>query len=334
MTKIKPWSKLEGMPIRFDVNSTTEEAMNTQNPSTVYFTKDGRVLMNACILGDKNPNRGVWDGRVVVNRAIPEFPRAGMAYYFSDGRIKFRFKRKNKDKNAGRLFKENGLPISTSSYSGHSGLFFGYIKSFAGKDSIRQEFENLDFDPNSKLLQDGGSFVTFFDLLPHLQPVIVRVEQEGCVFDDIFKVIPCEENVSLQSTKLNHIVQNGLIVYTAIAAIKYGMSYGKDSFVPRNRMRILESVKSRVNRKTYNGKMRFKRRMLKKARLRYCTGAYSLEDYDGFQKSFRNTVAYVRMLDRKRRKSIHTMRYTAVIICKESDPKGGYIKIKKMIGGM
>lgn len=232
------------------------------------------------------------------------------------------------------MFKENGLPISTSSYSGHDGKFYGYIKSFAGKDSIRQEFEDLAFDANSNVVQDGSSFVTFFDFGSSLQPIIVIVEQEGCVFDNIFEVIRCDKTVSLQTTKPNHIVQCGLIVYTAIAAIKYGTRYYKNSVVPKNRMRILESVKSRVNMKTYNGKKRFKRRMLKNARLRFCAGAYNLKDTNNVPESFRNTVVYVRMIDRKRRKSVHTMRYTAVIKCKKNDPDGAHIRIKKMIGSM
>ena len=92
MSRMKKWSELEGQPLSFDVNSTTEEAMqDTDHPSRIHMTTDGRVVMNGVILGDRNPQRGKWDGRVVINKAVPCYARAGMAYYFSDGTPKFKF---------------------------------------------------------------------------------------------------------------------------------------------------------------------------------------------------------------------------------------------------
>ena len=92
MSRMKKWSELEGQPLSFDVNSTTEEAMqDTEHPSRIHMTTDGRVVMNGVILGDRNPQRGKWDGRVVINKAVPCYARAGMAYYFSDGIPKFKF---------------------------------------------------------------------------------------------------------------------------------------------------------------------------------------------------------------------------------------------------
>lgn len=40
------WKKLEGRIFRFDVNTSTEEALKATNPAIIHFTKEGDIVMN------------------------------------------------------------------------------------------------------------------------------------------------------------------------------------------------------------------------------------------------------------------------------------------------
>lgn len=47
------WSDLEGLPVRFDVGSTTEQAMSDKVAANIIcLTKDGRIIFN----GEEFPN--------------------------------------------------------------------------------------------------------------------------------------------------------------------------------------------------------------------------------------------------------------------------------------
>ena len=40
------WKKLEGRIFKFDVNTSTEDALNALNPAIIHFTKEGDIVMN------------------------------------------------------------------------------------------------------------------------------------------------------------------------------------------------------------------------------------------------------------------------------------------------
>lgn len=40
------WKQLEGRIFRFDVNTTTAEAMKAGNPAIIHFTTDGDIVFN------------------------------------------------------------------------------------------------------------------------------------------------------------------------------------------------------------------------------------------------------------------------------------------------
>lgn len=86
----RPWEELEGQRLRIDVGSTKEEALASQENSTIYFTKDKSIVMNGCVFSDAQTQQPV---RVNVCRAIPTRPRKGQIYFF-EHRITYRIKRR------------------------------------------------------------------------------------------------------------------------------------------------------------------------------------------------------------------------------------------------
>ena len=40
------WKKLEGRIFRFDVNTSTEDALKATNPAIIHFTTEGDIVMN------------------------------------------------------------------------------------------------------------------------------------------------------------------------------------------------------------------------------------------------------------------------------------------------
>ena len=40
------WKKLEGRIFRFDVNTSTEDALKAENPAIIHFTTEGDIVMN------------------------------------------------------------------------------------------------------------------------------------------------------------------------------------------------------------------------------------------------------------------------------------------------
>ena len=40
------WKKLEGRIFRFDVNTSTEEALKATNPAIIHFTTEGNIVFN------------------------------------------------------------------------------------------------------------------------------------------------------------------------------------------------------------------------------------------------------------------------------------------------
>ena len=86
----RPWKELEGQRLRIDVGSTKEEALASQNDSTIFFTKDRSIVMNGCVFSDAQTQQPV---RVNVCRAIPTRPRKGQIYFF-ENRVTYRIKRR------------------------------------------------------------------------------------------------------------------------------------------------------------------------------------------------------------------------------------------------
>ena len=86
----RPWEELEGQRLRIDVGSTKEEALASQENSTIFFTKDRSIVMNGCVFSDAQTQQPV---RVNVCRAIPTRPRKGQIYFF-EHRITYRIKRR------------------------------------------------------------------------------------------------------------------------------------------------------------------------------------------------------------------------------------------------
>lgn len=86
----RPWEELEGQRLRIDVGSTKEEALASQENSTIYFTKDKSIVMNGCVFSDAQTQQPV---RVNVCRAIPTRPRKGQIYFF-ENRVTYRIKRR------------------------------------------------------------------------------------------------------------------------------------------------------------------------------------------------------------------------------------------------
>lgn len=86
----RPWNELEGQRLRIDVGSTKEEALASQENSTIYFTKDKSIVMNGCVFSDAQTQLPV---RVNVCRAIPTRPRKGQIYFF-ENRVTYRIKRR------------------------------------------------------------------------------------------------------------------------------------------------------------------------------------------------------------------------------------------------
>ncbi len=86
----RPWEELEGQRLRIDVGSTKEEALASQENSTIFFTKDRSIVMNGCVFSDAQTQQPV---RVNVCRAIPTRPRKGQIYFF-ENRVTYRIKRR------------------------------------------------------------------------------------------------------------------------------------------------------------------------------------------------------------------------------------------------
>lgn len=209
MSKFKNWADLEGQPISFDVNSTTEEALKaTDHPSRIHLTTDGRVVMNGTILGDRNPQRGKWDGRVTINKAVPCYARAGMAYYFGDGIAKFKIKKEQ-------------LKECANSYGDNS---LGSCKSYSVWDNsmnimLKDEYAVNHAPTGSELYaigKDLDSGVTL--MLRNLYPaIIVVILKDGNIFESgKFKIIKINnlKFIGLQLRSPYHIFSNGRIFYT------------------------------------------------------------------------------------------------------------------------
>ena len=85
----RPWEELEGQRLRIDVGSTKEEALASQENSTIYFTKDKSIVMNGVAFSDGTAQHPVM---VNVCRAIPTRPRKGQVYFF-ENRVFYRLHR-------------------------------------------------------------------------------------------------------------------------------------------------------------------------------------------------------------------------------------------------
>lgn len=212
MSRMKKWSELEGQPLSFDVNSTTEEAMqDTEHPSRIHMTTDGRVVMNGVILGDRNPQRGKWDGRVVINKAVPCYARAGMAYYFSDGIAKFKIKKEQFDEcndSYGAQIVFKGYAIDAYDNAGNfSGMII--LKSF-----------NMTVNDNTSVsqlcsLKDectcGVSFAVNFDS----QPIVVVILKDGNIFEKgKYKIINPQGHHTIQPRRQHYTIRDGRIYFT------------------------------------------------------------------------------------------------------------------------
>lgn len=85
----RPWEELEGQRLRIDVGSTKEEALASQENSTIYFTKDKSIVMNGVAFSYGTAKQPVM---VNVCRAIPTRPRKGQVYFF-ENRVFYRLYR-------------------------------------------------------------------------------------------------------------------------------------------------------------------------------------------------------------------------------------------------
>lgn len=257
MSKFKKWSDLEGQPISFDVNSTTEEAMQaTDHPSRIHLTTDGRVVMNGVILGDRNPQRGKWDGRVVINKAVPCYARAGMAYYFSDGLPKFKFTKEQanniveKYANTDTLCPTEFVGLIGFMTNNGWGTIYGADKIKATtkvKEAFRdflsdKEHNSVTFDKYNRTKSER----TYI-------PVIVRILKDGDIFEDgkyAVTVLPSSKTVDIVSEyeiktmSPNHVIRNGKILYTAIPNI---VLHKPIDMMNSHRLKVFVSKKNRSN---------------------------------------------------------------------------------------
>ncbi len=211
MSKFKNWADLEGQPISFDVNSTTEEALKaTDHPSRIHLTTDGRVVMNGTILGDRNPQRGKWDGRVTINKAVPCYARAGMAYYFGDGIAKFKIKKEQ-------------LEECANSYGDKS---FGSCYGYSVHENESSQILKRDFDWGKLMLPTGSELYAIgknrdlgVTLMCKYQisALIVVILKDGNIFESgKFKIISISnyDSLHLQLRSPYHIFSDGRIFYT------------------------------------------------------------------------------------------------------------------------
>lgn len=239
MSKFKKWSDLEGQPISFDVNSTTEEAMQaTDHPSRIHLTTDGRVVMNGVILGDRNPQRGKWDGRVVINKAVPCYARAGMAYYFGDGCPKFKFTKKQ----AEALVKK--YPADKLCPQEFKGLYTYLAEQDGGYSRIGYGVTFTDIPKVADALeplvgQDDYEYVCFDALSPKnktFSPVIVRILKDGDIFEGnkyaVLKPDTTDElggythtTRTIKTTNPDYVIRNGAIHYEGKRPIILGETY-------------------------------------------------------------------------------------------------------------
>lgn len=237
MSKFKKWSDLEGQPISFDVNSTTEEAMQaTDHPSRIHLTTDGRVVMNGVILGDRNPQRRKWDGSVVVNKAIPCYARAGMAYFFSDGVAKFKFKNAQLEESAASYGTQTAFQSSSI-------IVYNNGEGYAQCSKVREYNDAGNIPTVSTLCSikdqtpSGVSFAVAFDS----SPIIVVILKDGNIFEEgKYKIIRNMCLGSIPTRSPYYIIQNGHIFFTKNPCIQTypeaagGVAYSNKNVFYRN----------------------------------------------------------------------------------------------------
>lgn len=154
----RPWKELEGQRLRIDVGSTKEEALASQNDSTIFFTKDRSIVMNGCVFSDAQTQQPV---RVNVCRAIPTRPRKGQIYFF-EHRITYRIKR--------RLMKEGETLNIPSHIIGMTERSASYIS----------EWE----PPITKDNWPGEEYISILAVEQRNGGWFVKVEKDGFVGDE------------------------------------------------------------------------------------------------------------------------------------------------------
>lgn len=154
----RPWEELEGQRLRIDVGSTKEEALASQENSTIYFTKDKSIVMNGCVFSDAQTQQPV---RVNVCRAIPTRPRKGQIYFF-ENRVTYRIKR--------RLMK-----------AGETLNIFSHIIGMTGNSaSYISQWET----PITKDNWPGEAYRSILAISPRNGGWFVKVEKDGFVGDE------------------------------------------------------------------------------------------------------------------------------------------------------
>lgn len=210
MSRMKKWSELEGQPLSFDVNSTTEEAMqDTEHPSRIHMTTDGRVVMNGVILGDRNPQRGKWDGRVVINKAVPCYARAGMAYYFSDGDAKFKI---NKEQ-----FDECNSSFGTQTpFQAPEVWVYDNADNYA-QMSIISKYKDTGLPTVSQLCSLKEKCANGISVVLRRYndtPIIVLVKKDGNIFEEgKYKIIELVGNHTVQPRSPHYIIRGNRIFF-------------------------------------------------------------------------------------------------------------------------
>lgn len=240
MSKFKKWSDLEGMPISFDVNSTTEEAMQaTDHPSRIHLTTDGRVVMNGVILGDRNPQRGKWDGRVVIDKAVPYYAHAGMVYLFPDTVVKFKMKNA---KNIAEHLNKQPFKKFASVDVYHGSTHDGLLKEGADAESTVSELENT-----------SPGLTKFYACWPkdtddesyyrNGYVAIVRIlKEDGCIFDEgkfSVKYVHAE-SANYPTTRPYHKVVRGSVIFTKPMQI-----HPNGDILPDKRLKMVVTVRKR-----------------------------------------------------------------------------------------
>lgn len=323
MSRIKPWSELESSYVSFDVNSTTTESKaDTSNPSRIHLTTDGRIVMNGTTLGDRNPQRGHWDGRVIINKAVPCNAKAGMAYYFSDGIIKFKFKTGDIDRikavnhNLPDEFEDGKSFKADNAWT----MIDNYIDQDRGtlEDSITNGTENA---PYACIVVAGETNCEYYNQ----SPVIVVILKDGPInTPGKYKVLELSQFVdgthgqwNMQTRSPYHIIHNGAIIYTE--PYYHNMCYGTGStknLNPGNIKRLqfykLKKKKKRLASDAsgghYDDKKNAYRYRLSKVRPRNEYGS----------DAFRVSTLYPILRDRKGRKS---QGYAPGVVCRYYCPK-------------
>ena len=154
----RPWEELEGQRLRIDVGSTKEEALASQENSTIFFTKDRSIVMNGCVFSDAQTQQPV---RVNVCRAIPTRPRKGQIYFF-EHRITYRIKR--------RLMKE--------------GETFNIPSHIIGMAEYSANFISSWETPITKNNWPGEEYISILAISQRYGGWFVKVEKDGFVGDE------------------------------------------------------------------------------------------------------------------------------------------------------